>query len=110
MQQLLEQLIIHARGTWRYRWYAIALIWVFALAGWTAVFVMPDRYEASARVYVDTDSLLRPLLRGLAVQTNLEQRVRLMTRALLSRPNLEKIAHLAELLLSHDDKPARISS
>ena len=100
MQQLLEQLIIHTRGTWRYRWYAIAFIWVFALAGWTAVFVMPDKYEASARVYVDTDSLLRPLLRGLAVQTNLEQRVRLMTRTLLSRPNLEKIAHLADLDLS----------
>jgi len=100
MEQLLEQIIIHIRGTWRYRWYAMALIWVFALAGWTTVFMMPDRYEASARVYVDTDSLLRPLLRGLAVQTNLEQRVRLMTRTLLSRPNLEKIAHLADMDLT----------
>jgi polysaccharide chain length determinant protein (PEP-CTERM system associated) len=100
MQELVEQILIHIRGAWRYRWHAMVLIWVIALAGWTTVFFMPDRYEASARVYVDTDSLLRPLLRGLAVQTNLEQRVRLMTRTLLSRQNLEKIAHTADMDLA----------
>lgn len=57
---------------------------------------LPDQYQASARVFVDTDSMLRPLLRGLAVQTNVSNRVRLMTQTLLSRPNLEKVARMTD--------------
>ena len=73
------------------------LSWIIPIAAWVAVAKMPDQYEASARVSVDTDSILRPLLRGLTVQTNVEQRLSLMTRTLLSRPNLEQIARMTDL-------------
>jgi len=53
--------------------------------------VMPDKFEASTRVYVDTDSILLPLLEGLTVQPDVEQRLLIMTKTLLSRPNLEKV-------------------
>ncbi len=58
---------------------------------------LPDRYESSARVYVDMDTMLNPLMRGLAVEMNLFQQIDLMQRTLFSRPNLEKIALLTDL-------------
>lgn len=74
----------------------MVLTWVVSLAGWVYVSKMPDQYEASARVYVNTDSILRPLLRGLAVQTDVRRRVQLLTQTLLSRPNLEKVARMTD--------------
>ena len=61
------------------------------------VYQIPEKYEASARVYVDTESLLRPLLAGLAIQPNLDQQVALMSRTLISRPNVEKLVRMADL-------------
>jgi polysaccharide chain length determinant protein (PEP-CTERM system associated) len=58
---------------------------------------MPNQYVAEAKVYVDTQSLLAPLLRGLTIQTNPEQQVQLIVKTLLTRPNLEKITRLADL-------------
>lgn len=97
MHELLDQLLNYVRGIWRYRWYAMGLTWIVVLVGWAVVFRLPDQYQASARVYVDTDSILRPLLRGLAVQTNVDQRLQIMTRTLLSRPNLQKVARMSDL-------------
>ena len=97
MHELAEQLLAHLKAIWRYRWYAVVFAWIIALGGWVAVYKMPDRYEAEARVYVDTQSVLRPLLSGLAVQPNLDQMVVMMSRTLMSRPNLEKVIRMAGL-------------
>lgn len=96
MQEITDQALMYLRGIWRYRWYAIALAWLVSMSGWIYAYKMPDQYEASARVYVDTDSILRPLLRGLTVQSNINQRVRLLTQTLLSRPNLEKVVRMTD--------------
>ncbi len=97
MHELADQLLSHLKATWRYRWYAVVVAWIIALGGWIAVYLMPDRYEASARVYVDTQSVLRPLLSGLAVQPNVDQMVGMMSRTLISRPNLEKVIRMADM-------------
>ena len=73
MQDLLAQLLLMLRGAWRYRWPALALTWVVALGGWLAVASMPDRFEARTRVYVDTQSLLKPLLEGIAVNRDVDE-------------------------------------
>ena len=39
--------------------------WSAAL-GWVGVYLVPNQFESSARLYVDADAILTPLLRGLA--------------------------------------------
>jgi polysaccharide chain length determinant protein (PEP-CTERM system associated) len=97
MDQVLQQVLGYAKATWQRRWWGVAVAWLVCIVGWTWVMMIPDRYEASARVYVDTQSLLKPLLSGLAVAPNVEQQIVLMTRQLVSRPTLEKVARMTDL-------------
>ncbi|WP_448212527.1 XrtA system polysaccharide chain length determinant [Colwellia sp. MEBiC06753] len=97
MQELLEQIVDYLKGIWIKRRYIIIATWIVCPIGWYAVAQMPNVYESSARVYVDTQSLLRPLLRGLTVETNPDTQIRLMVRTLLSRPNLERISRMTDL-------------
>jgi polysaccharide chain length determinant protein (PEP-CTERM system associated) len=82
---------------WRYRWYGLAVSWFICVAGWVLVAAMPDIYLSTARIYVDTDSMLRPLMRGIAVEPNLLSEVEIMQKTLLSRPNMEKVARATNL-------------
>lgn len=97
MQEALVQLYGHALGVWRHRWTALGVAWVLAISGWIYVWQMPEAYVASARIQVDTNSVLRPLMRGLAITPNISQRITLMSRTLLSRPNLETLARMTDL-------------
>ncbi|HEY0063613.1 MAG TPA: XrtA system polysaccharide chain length determinant [Telluria sp.] len=97
MEELISQLQLHARRFWKYRWYAMGVMWLCALAGWATVFTLPSAYQASARVYVDTQSILKPLLSGMTTVPNVEQQVSIMSRTLLSRPNLERVMRMVDL-------------
>lgn len=92
MNEIIEQVFDYLRGIWRNRWYALGCAWLVCVLGWVVVLVLPDQYQASARVFVDTQSILRPLLQGLTVEVNPDAQVGLVARTLLSRPNLEQIA------------------
>jgi protein tyrosine kinase modulator len=100
MHDLLQQVLGYLRGMWHRRWIGLAAAWLAAIIGVVVVNRIPERYEASARVYVDTESLLRPLLAGLAIQPNVDQQVALMSRTLISRPNVEKLIRTADLDLA----------
>lgn len=92
------KLVIHyLRGTWKNRWIAIAIAWPVLIAGVLSVDQIKDRYTAETKVYIDSSSVLKPLLRGLAIQTDFEAIVRLMINKLLSRPNLERAARLMDM-------------
>ena len=97
MDLVLQQILAYVKATWRRRWWGVAVAWLVCIVGWAWVMILPDRYAASARVYVDTQTLLKPLLSGLAVEPNVEQQIRLMTRQLVSRPTLEKVARMTDL-------------
>jgi polysaccharide chain length determinant protein (PEP-CTERM system associated) len=84
-------------GLWRYRWQGLAATVATGVVGATIITLMPNRYEASARVYVDTQSILKPLMQGLAVQPNLDQQVQMMARTLINRPNVERVVRMADL-------------
>lgn len=100
MEELLTQLIGYLRGMWRFRWWGLALAWVVGISGGVSVYLMPDRYESSARIHVDTQSVLRPLMSGLAIQPNIGQQIDLLSRTLISRPNVEKLITMADLDLT----------
>jgi uncharacterized protein involved in exopolysaccharide biosynthesis len=88
------------KAAWRYRWLAVAVSWVICGVGWAYVYTIPNSYEASARLYVDADAILTPLLRGLAVDNGLGQQLDVLQRTLLSRPNLEKLVSNTDLDLT----------
>jgi protein tyrosine kinase modulator len=97
MNEALELILGYLQGVWRRRWLVLVIAWTVSVVGWVWIYFLPNEYRAEARVYVDTQSLLRPLLSGLAVQPNVNQQVSLVARTLLSRPNLEKVARMTDL-------------
>jgi polysaccharide chain length determinant protein (PEP-CTERM system associated) len=79
-----------------YRWYALAGAWAICLIGWGAVAALPDEYTAQAKVYIDTDNLMDPLLKGLTVTIDPSQEISVMLRTLITRPTLEQVIHLTD--------------
>ena len=97
MEDLISQLLLHVRGIWKYRWYAVGSMWLVAATGWAIVFTLPNDFQTSARVFVDTQSILKPLLSGMTSVPNVEQQVSIMSRTLLSRPNVERVIRMVDL-------------
>jgi polysaccharide chain length determinant protein (PEP-CTERM system associated) len=97
MQELVEQLLALLRGMWQRRWIGLGVAWLTAIIGAIIVFRLPDKYEASARVYVDTQSLLQPLMAGMAVTPDAGGQIAILSRILLTRPNVEKIIRKSDL-------------
>ncbi|MFT6665336.1 MAG: polysaccharide chain length determinant protein (PEP-CTERM system associated) [Porticoccus sp.] len=97
MQEMLAMLFSYLSGLWRFRWAALVIAWLVGVVGWFSVSQVPDQYMATARIHVDTNTILRPLLRGLVIQPDIDQRVELMSRTLLSRPNLEKLLRMTDM-------------
>ncbi|MGG7054703.1 XrtA system polysaccharide chain length determinant [Nitrosomonas sp. ANs5] len=107
MDELIAQLLVYIKGIWKYRWVSVAVAWFVAILGWLFVYQMPDNYQASARIYVDTQSILRPLMAGMTVAPNPEQQVNIMSRTLISRPNVERIIRMVDLDLKVTSDSAR---
>lgn len=97
MGDLRAIVLSYLDGLWRRRWAGMAIAWLVCLCGWSVVAFLPNRYQAEARIYVDTDTLLAPLLHGIAVRPNVDQQVLIMQRTLLSRPNLQQVVRMTDL-------------
>ncbi|MEK6749940.1 MAG: XrtA system polysaccharide chain length determinant [Pseudomonadota bacterium] len=93
------------RAIWRKRWLVLIVAIAICSVGWPVALLLPYKYEARTRVYVDTKTMLRPLLQGLAVDAEVTQQFAYVTRrTLLSRPNLEKVVHETDLDLLATDQ------
>jgi polysaccharide chain length determinant protein (PEP-CTERM system associated) len=100
MTDVISQLYAYATAMWLRRWQALTVAWLLCVAGWILVAFLPDKYESSARIYADTKGMLQPLLKGLAVENDIDRDIEIMQRTLMSRPNLEKLARMTDLDLT----------
>ena len=107
MREQLTQIYSYLHGMWRYRWSALVIAWIVAFLGWALVYAVPNRFSVKTVVYVDTSSVLKPLLKGLAVETDTRDELRIMTRMLLSRDNLLSVARESDLDLEVDSSEKR---
>jgi polysaccharide chain length determinant protein (PEP-CTERM system associated) len=97
MNSIQSQAMPLVQTLWRQKWLAVGLAWLVCTVGWIAVAFIPTKYESSARIYLDADPLLTPLLRGLAADTDPTRHLDFLQRTLLSRPNLEQLVRLTDL-------------
>jgi polysaccharide chain length determinant protein (PEP-CTERM system associated) len=100
MDELRSLLRRYILGVWRNRWFAIAVSWMVCVAGWVLVSAIPNQYESDARLYVDSDAVLTPLLHGLALDDTPSNQLEVLQRTLLSRPNLDKLISKTDLDLT----------
>ncbi|MDR0775272.1 MAG: chain length-determining protein [Azonexus sp.] len=107
MEEILRQAQAILRATWKHRHLGMLVAWVVGAIAAGVILRIPDRYEASARIFVDTQSILKPLMSGLAIQPNVEQQVMMLSRTLISRPNIEKLIRMADLDLGIKGKAAQ---
>jgi polysaccharide chain length determinant protein (PEP-CTERM system associated) len=91
------QLLTYLSNAWRYRWWGVAGAWGICVIGWAGIALLPDRYQSEAKVYIDTDTLMRPLLKGLAVSTDPDQEVSVMLRTLVTTPNVEQVIRMTDM-------------
>lgn len=94
-------------GVWQRRWLAMAVAWGVALLAAIAIPLVPQRYEASARFYVDTPTVLKPLMAGLALQPDFEEQLRMLARTLITRPHIEQVLQRPEFGLQGADPVTR---
>lgn len=97
LQQTIEMVLDYIRGIWLRKRYIMLCSWLLCPIGFGYVATMPDVYRSEAVVFVDTRSMLQPLLSGLAIQTNPQQEIQMMAQTLLSRSNVEVIARESDL-------------
>lgn len=100
MNEIYAEILRYSKSMWRYRWLALFIAWTVSIIGWGIVLILPDKYASQARIYVDTGSLLAPLMKGISVESNIDQEVMIMERTLLSRPNLEQVMRMNDLDLT----------
>ena len=102
MHEQINELFGYLHGLWRYRWSGLLIAWLVAIGGWLYVYSLPNQYNARAVVNIDTSSIMKPLLKGLAVETDQNEELAIMTRVLLSRDNLLAVIRETDMDLGAD--------
>lgn len=103
VQDALDQL----SGAWRYRWVALSVAWCAALVLWGIVFLVPNTYEASARVFVDTRTTLSQATAGIGLGESIDSQIERVRQALVGWPELQRVAEQTDLLAGVLAAPAK---
>lgn len=107
IKQFIEKGLSLLKGAWRYRWFGLIASLIIAIVGWVAIGILPNYYRANAKIYIDTQSLLQPLMRDISVSLDPDFRIQKMTKMLFSTPNIERIARMSDLDLQYTTKRER---
>jgi uncharacterized protein involved in exopolysaccharide biosynthesis len=79
---------------WPNRWLGFFIAFVIAAIVGLVVTVLPDHYQSKAKVYINSAVVLEPLIQGLAVEDDNENRVRLLRvlqQTLLNKENIDRL-------------------
>lgn len=106
MNEIVEQILGILRGLWRFRWLALAVAWGLCLLAWPVVLMLPNKYEAGARVFVDPRTALKPVIEGLAIEQDVNTELNLVRQSLLGAPYLKRIIDETGLG-AHADTPQK---
>lgn len=96
MQEIIKVVLSYLVGVWRYRWMIVIVPALVSPVGWFYVATLPDQFQAAARVYVDTDSVLNPLMRGIAVRLDDNRRIAMMAKLLFTSDVMERLARMTD--------------
>jgi polysaccharide chain length determinant protein (PEP-CTERM system associated) len=88
----------YARALWCHRWTILGVAWGICIVGWASIVALPDQYTARARVQVDADRPLAPLLRDILGAIDPDQQMVAMRADLLSTPAMESVVQRAGIL------------
>lgn len=99
MNHIVEHAVEELRSAWRFRWVAFGVSATVAVLGWLLVFSLPDRYESSARVFVDTRTAIKPVIKDLSIEQDVNAQLNFVRQSLLAGPQLRKIAEQTGVLL-----------
>jgi polysaccharide chain length determinant protein (PEP-CTERM system associated) len=100
MDSVRTMLFQYLRAAWRRRWLGVVVAWLVCGLGWVGTYTIPNQFESNARLFVDADAILTPLLRGIAADSAPTTQLEILQRTLLSKPNLEKLISKTDLDLS----------
>lgn len=91
MHDAIRDIRLRLHGAWRHRWVGMSVGWVLGACAAAGVTLYKDRHEAMARIHVNTQTVLKPLMAQLAVQPDIDMQVRMLARTLISRPRIEQL-------------------
>lgn len=91
----------------KHRWLAVSTAAALAPVLALIISFVPNRYEAKAQIYVDTQTVLKPLMAGLTFEPDIDQQVRMLARTLISRPNMQRLLAVPDLQLNDPDPTRR---
>jgi polysaccharide chain length determinant protein (PEP-CTERM system associated) len=100
MESIRILLFQYLRAAWRRRWLGVVVAWLVCGLGWVGTYTVPNQFESNARLFVDADAILTPLLRGIAADSAPTTQLEILQRTLLSKPNMEKLISKTDLDLT----------
>ncbi|MGH8323858.1 MAG: XrtA system polysaccharide chain length determinant, partial [Steroidobacteraceae bacterium] len=107
INDVVQDILDRLHGAWRFRWIALWVAWSVALLSWAGIFLIPDTYQASARVFVDTQTMLSEVTRGITVDADVDTQIQRVRQALLGGPQLQKVAQETDLLAASQTPSAK---
>jgi polysaccharide chain length determinant protein (PEP-CTERM system associated) len=95
---IVEEILDQVRGALRFRWIALIVAWCAALVLWIGIFLIPNTYESSAQVFVDTQTTLSEATHGLSIGDDIQGQIEQVSQALLGGPQLKRVAEETNLM------------
>jgi polysaccharide chain length determinant protein (PEP-CTERM system associated) len=95
MDGLYSQIRIALHQVWRRRWLAAGVAWGVAVLGWLVIALIPNSYEAKARLFIQQQQVLASLP-GSSVEDRNAQMLRLK-QTLVSNENLTRVVRRTDL-------------